>query len=429
MENNKKIGVITCTMIVAGNMMGSGIAMLPGSLASVGSITIISWIFAIIGALGIAYVFARLGTEDPEEGGPVAYANKISPVLGYQAQVLYFHANWIGNLAIAITSIAYLQPLIPSLNNPLLAGIVTIGEIWLLTLINLKGSKWIGVLASIGLVFVLIPVIGTGVFGWFKFNSGIFIANWNMTNHANSEAVISGILLCLWSFIGVESASVDSNLVENPKRTIMLSTLFGVFIAAVVYLASTTVINGMFSAKAIIASDAPFSMAIATLTNPFIGKMVSLLMSLACFASLGSWMMLVAEAGARASHDGNLPKVFGRKNANGVPIKSIAYTSSFMSLLMLFFMLYQQNMQKVFGEIISIAVLLTVIPYFYSALHLIEITPKKPKAYIQIIISIIGALFCFAAFFGATLHTLIGTVIVSFGVLVFYANRQRPQNE
>lgn len=425
--NNKKIGVVTCTMIVAGNMMGSGIAMLPSSLASVGSITVFSWFFAILGALGLAYIFARLGVDDPEEGGPVAYANKVSPVFGYQAQVLYFHANWIGNLAIAITSISYLQPLIPILHNPFVSGVATIAEIWILTLINLKGARWIGILASWGLLFVLIPVIATGVFGWTKFSPNLFAANWNVTASHDPQAIISGILLCLWSFIGVESASVNSELVENPKRTIMLSTLFGVCIASIVYLASTTVINGMFSSKTIIASDAPFSMAISLLTNPFIGKTVSFLMSLACFASLGSWMMLVAEAGSRASHDGNLPKVFGQRNTNGVPIKSIMCTSLFMSILMLFFMFYHQNMQKIFGEIISIAVLLTVLPYFYSALHLIEIAPRTHKSYIQILISILGVLFCFAAFFGATLHSLIGTTIVSLGVLVFYANRQRPQ--
>ena len=71
----KKLGLVTCTIIVAGNMMGSGVAMLPASLAAIGSVTIFSWVLAIIGALGLAYVFAKLGLLDPQEGGPVAYAS------------------------------------------------------------------------------------------------------------------------------------------------------------------------------------------------------------------------------------------------------------------------------------------------------------------------------------------------------------------
>ncbi len=88
-KSGKKLGLITCTVIVASNMMGSGIAMLPSSLAAIGSITILSWVLAIVGALGLAYIFAKLGLLDPQEGGPVAYASEVSPIFGFQAQTLF----------------------------------------------------------------------------------------------------------------------------------------------------------------------------------------------------------------------------------------------------------------------------------------------------------------------------------------------------
>ncbi len=62
-SNAKKIGLIACTGVVAGNMMGSGIALLPSTLASVGSISIYSWLICIVGALSLAFVFARLATK------------------------------------------------------------------------------------------------------------------------------------------------------------------------------------------------------------------------------------------------------------------------------------------------------------------------------------------------------------------------------
>ncbi|WP_278399557.1 amino acid permease, partial [Hafnia paralvei] len=74
MASAKKIGLIACTGVVAGNMMGSGIALLPANLASLGSIAIIGWIVALIGAISLAYVYARLATKNPQEGGPIAYA-------------------------------------------------------------------------------------------------------------------------------------------------------------------------------------------------------------------------------------------------------------------------------------------------------------------------------------------------------------------
>lgn len=81
-SNAKKIGLIACTGVVAGNMMGSGIALLPSSLASVGSVSIFSWLICLVGALSLAFVYARLATKNPQEGGPIAYAGEVSPVFG-----------------------------------------------------------------------------------------------------------------------------------------------------------------------------------------------------------------------------------------------------------------------------------------------------------------------------------------------------------
>ena len=90
-------------------------------------------------------------------------------------------------------------------------------------------------------------------------------------------------------------------------------------------------------------------------------------------------------------------------------------------------MFYREGMQKIFDDLISISVLLTIIPYFYSALYLIELTPKSHKGYIQLLITLIGVLFCFTAFLGVQLNTLVGTTIIALLVIVFYANKERGQ--
>ena len=53
MSSAKKIGLFACTGVVAGNMMGSGIALLPANLASIGGIAIWGWIISIIGAMSL----------------------------------------------------------------------------------------------------------------------------------------------------------------------------------------------------------------------------------------------------------------------------------------------------------------------------------------------------------------------------------------
>lgn len=58
-------------------------------------------------------------------------------------------------------------------------------------------------------------------------------------------AIQSTLNVTLWSFIGVESASVAAGVVKNPKRNVPIATIGGVLIAAVCYVLSTTAIMGM----------------------------------------------------------------------------------------------------------------------------------------------------------------------------------------
>ncbi len=215
MSSAKKIGLFACTGVVAGNMMGSGIALLPANLASIGGIAIWGWVISIIGAMSLAYVYARLATKNPQQGGPIAYAGEISPAFGFQTGVLYYHANWIGNLAIGITAVSYLSTFFPILNNPVPAGIACIAIVWIFTFVNMLGGTWVSRLTTIGLVLVLIPVVMTAVVGWHWFDVATYQANWNTSSTTDSHAVIKSILLCLWAFVGVESAAVSTGMVKT----------------------------------------------------------------------------------------------------------------------------------------------------------------------------------------------------------------------
>ncbi|MFC1643845.1 cadaverine/lysine antiporter [Candidatus Omnitrophota bacterium] len=429
-DNIKKIGLFSAAAIVAGNMMGSGIALLPANLAKIGSISLIAWIVAGIGALALALVYARLGTENPQPGGPVAYAGEISPILGFQTGVLYFNANWIGNLAIAITGVAYLSVFFPALTQPVTAGIVTIIIIWIFTGLNLLGAHWIGRLVSIGVILLLIPVVLTGTYGWTFFDPKLFSANWNVGGQSSSQAVMAAILLCIWSFIGVESASVGAGVVKNPKRTIPLSTIIGTSIAGVVYLLSSTAILGMFPAKTVSGSGAPFSLAAGHMFGPWAPKLVSAIVAFACLCSLGSWMLLVSQAGARASRDGTLPNVFSKINKKGIPAAGIVYTSVFMTVLMIGLMLFSKaaNTQEIFGHIASIAVLLTLPPYLYSAFDLIRIHGfRDRKAIVSLVASLVASVFCFIALGGESRVYLAAAMIIMLGVFVFYIGKIRKE--
>lgn len=421
----KKIGLFTAIGVVAGNMMGSGISLLPSDMAAIGSITIISWAVAFIGALALAYLFARLGMVDPKQGGLVVYAGQVSPILGFQSGLMYWSANWIGNLAIAVTGIAYLSVFFPILKQPMPAGVMVIVCIWLFTFLNFWGADKIAKIVSFSVILLLIPVVATAVFGWTHFSSHTFTANWNVAHAAPSKAVFDGILLAIWSFIGVESASVGAGLVNNPKRTIPLSTIIGTGIAALVYITSTTAISGMFPAKLVAASSAPFALSLGSIAGNWTKPFVSLFTAIACLASLGSWMMLVGQAGAAAAKKGTLPKIFAKENKKEIPVEGLIINAVLMTLLMFVVMFGGKTSSDMFGELITIAALFTILPYFYSALELIRIDGISRKTMIHFIIALVAAIFCFTALIGAKFSALLATMLVSLICFILYAIKNR----
>ena len=82
----QKLGIWMLTALVAGNMIGSGVFLLPASLASIGSISLVSWFFTTTGAfmLGMVFVYLEPGVL-PKTGGPYAYAHAgFGQFIGFQ---------------------------------------------------------------------------------------------------------------------------------------------------------------------------------------------------------------------------------------------------------------------------------------------------------------------------------------------------------
>src|SRR5512145_81954 len=126
------------TMLVAGNMIGTGVFLLPVNLAQVGSIAIFGWVIATAGAVALGMIFAKLGELNPQEGGPYAYARDfLGPFAGFQTNYVYWFGNWLGNIAIAVAAIGYLAELVPGITSPPGSVLATAALIWLLTFANI----------------------------------------------------------------------------------------------------------------------------------------------------------------------------------------------------------------------------------------------------------------------------------------------------
>src|SRR5215470_2203800 len=72
-KEKKALGLVACTALIIGNMVGSGFYLSPASLAPYGLLAIAGWLVMGIGAVCLGLVFARLAHASPGTGGPYAF--------------------------------------------------------------------------------------------------------------------------------------------------------------------------------------------------------------------------------------------------------------------------------------------------------------------------------------------------------------------
>jgi arginine:agmatine antiporter len=371
-ETGRKMSLTQATMLVAGNMIGTGVFLLPVNLAQVGGIAIFGWVIATVGVAALGLVFAKLGQLNPQQGGPYAYARDfLGPYAGFQTNYVYWFGNWIGNIAIAVAAVGYLSELVPSVVGPPGSVVATAAVIWLLTFANILGPRMVGALETWTMALALIPIVGIALLGWFWFDSATFLAGWNVSGGTDMHAVSRAASMALWAYMGIESASVSAGVIENPTRNVPLATLIGLGVAAVVYVLSSTVIMGILPNGELRTSPAPFAEAARLALGAPGAILISVCAVLKSVGSLGGWMLLVGQSAKAAADDGMFPGVFARLNRYGVPGPGLIIVAVLMTVVL--FATVSPTLAGQFNQIVDLAVILVIVPYVYSAVAVVKV--------------------------------------------------------
>ncbi len=407
----RRIGPVLATVLVANNMIGSGIFLLPATLAKVGSITIIGWVAAMFGALLVAAVLARLGQRAPAGGGPCTYAlEAFGPYIGFQASVLYWMCCWTANIAIAVAATGYLASLLPGLRPPLLAACATAGLIALATGVNLRGPRFAAMMQGGALLLGLVPILLVATLGWAWFHPETFRQSWNVQGQPLLSVVPGSIVLVFWAFTGLESASVAADVVENPQRNIPIATVAGVFLAGLIYIAASTVILGLIPAATLAQSSAPFADAVAMMLGPVAGTLVAVMALVKTLGTLTGWVLMTTETGSAAAERGIFPAFFARRNAAGIAVTNLLVMGAVACIVV--FASMSPTLGAQFGMLIEVSTILTLIVYVYACLSVWHYSRKGATELQTLryrIAAVVAALFCAAVIAMSELRYLLLT--------------------
>lgn len=421
-SESNKIGLLPAILMVAGNMMGSGVFMLPANLAGIGSIAIIGWLITVVGAIALGLVFAKLTEVTTAAGGPYAYARKaFGDYMGYQTNLVYWLANVIGNVGLAVAGLGYLTPFFPALRDPLVMALAQIAVIWFFTYANILGPRVVGRMQGITTTVALFPIVGVALLGWFWFNPETYMEGWNVSGESSLTAVGMTLNFTLWAFIGVESASVSTAVVKNPAKNVPIATVVGVLLAAVCYVLSSSAIMGIIPNKELVSSSAPFSQAVSIALGSTAGKIVALCAAVGCLGSLAGWTLLVGQTAQAAAKDGLFAGIFARVNRRGVPSAGLAIVAGIMTLQVLATM--SPTASEQFGKIASIAVIMTLLPYIYSSVAIKILGREKMsdrEGLFYTIVGLIAAVYSLSAMIGSNSEQTRCALIFVISTIIFY---------
>jgi putrescine:ornithine antiporter len=423
-STTKKMSMMQLTVLVAVNMMGSGIIMLPANMAQVGAISLLSWGVTAVGSMAIAYGFAQAGVFNTRPGGMAAYAEDAYGKDGYFVTFfLYFVSLAIGNVAIAISAVGYLAAFFPFMSvTPIATCVSVIVVVWLTTVANFGGPSITGKLGAITVWGVIIPVAGLSIIGWFWFKGSTFSAAWNPQGMSLLSGVDSSIALTLWAFLGMESAAQNSDAVENPKKNVPLACMFGTLGAAAIYILSTAVIQGIVPNADLAKSTGPFADAYAQMFNPTVGGIIRALAVMACLGSLLGWQFTIGQTAKAAAMERFFPQIFAKTNSMTAPVAGMIIMGVVQTVLAL--STISPSLSKQFSVLVNLAVVTNVIPYIIalSALPVIMKNARVPDGTykLNMSVAVIGMLYSTYAIYASGKDAVLGGTIVLALTFVIY---------
>ncbi len=318
-------------------------------------------------------------------------------------------------MAIAISAVGYLAGFFPWLASaPIATTIGVIGLLWLTTVANFGGPSITGRIGSVTVWGVLIPVGLLSFFGWFWFSKATFAEAWNPQGLSLAKGMGSSISLTLWAFLGMESAAQNSAAVENPRKNVPLACMFGTLGAAVIYILSTTVIQGIVPNAELAKSTGPFALAYAKMFNPTIGSIIMALAVLACLGSLLGWQFTIAMTGKSAADANMFPKLFTKVNKLGAPVTGMIVMGVVQSILAL--TTISPSLSEQFSVLVNLAVVTNVVPYVISLSALVvmmKAAKVEAKVYRRnVVVTVIAMLYSVYALYASGNDAVMGGMLV-----------------
>jgi len=407
-----------------GTMIGSGVFLLPASLAPFGWNAVGGWVLTIAGALVLAKLLVDLTRHHVGRGNTTAFVRSaFGPVPEFLIAWVYLVSVWAGIVTIAVAAVSYLSSMAPAVAATRASTILwVIGLIWAVTAVNLRSVRAAGGLQTVTLAIKLVPLLvvaalAVGVVAGGEARPPVFDAG------AISLASLGGAAtLTLWALVGFECASIAAQQVEDPERNVPRATMWGTALTGLLYLVVCSAIALLLPAEVASASPAPFATFVERFWSPGPAALVAAFAVVSCVGAMNGLVLVAGELTRSMAQDGLLPRWSGATDSRGTPRRALVVSALIACAMGL--MNASSGMQALFEFLLLLSTSATLWLYLACALAAWRLGVSRPLA-------VIGAVYALWTLWGAGLWgSALSLVLMLAGLpLYWWALRERSRDE
>jgi len=422
----RQIGFWIALALVVGNMIGSGIFLLPANLAPYGLNAVIGWVVTIAGSMCLAAVFAALARSLPAASGPYDYVRlALGEPTAFFVMWSYWISIWVTNAALSIAAVSYLSSLAPAtFATPGVATLVAISFVILFAGVACTGARTAGGVQIVTSILKTLPLAAAIVIAVMVLGGGGEVAEYSQVP-VTPNGVAGAAALTLWAMLGFECATVPASRIRDPERNIPRATIIGTLIAGLIYLAASTAVFVLLPAGAAAASSAPFADLVGNYWGREAATAVVAFAVISCLGALNGWVLLQGEVTLALAHRGVFPRWFAAVNRRGMPVR--AQVAGALLSVALIAANYTRGLTELFGFVILLATAATLVLYLFGAFSALRMMKEgRLRRGSLLVVTILGTVYAIWTFYGAGLEaTAWGAVLLATGVPVYFLMRSR----
>jgi APA family basic amino acid/polyamine antiporter len=413
--SSKRLGSAMSMAMVVGAVVGSGIYILPATIAPFGWNLIIAFFVVTIGTLALAYAVSRLSATIP--GGPYSYvAATFGDTAAFMTMWSYLVSQWAAIAAIAVATAGALGHVVPAVGSG--SGLVAfaIASIVVLTLVNWRGANSAGVLQVVATLLKVVPLVLVVLLVLLRLASGAPLEPLAKTP-IDFRAIVAAGALMLFAFTGFETAAVTANVTDNAQDAVPAATFRGTVYVAILYLAATLSVLWLLPSADAAKSGAPFADAIAPTLGAIAGGLVAVIAAISAFGTGNASILCAIETSRAIANAGDLPPAFARTNESGVATFPLVVSSVIGALLV------AASASDSFVAVFTFVALVSAVAALF--LYLVCAAAAWKVAAIPAVVGLVGILYSIAMFFGAGLEaTLWGVGLMLAGLPIRWLSRR-----